>query len=231
MNPWQRPDAANGSTGDMQLDPRARLIRSPRARLIHGPRGTARPSPTRPERVHTAARRPGQGSLFRLLATALLPVLAMLGVLLPASQAEAQSPPRVTSVAFTNSPMEGDTYEVGEAIEVAVQFDAAVTVTGSPRLALAIGSRTRLADHAGGGQSALYFSYTVQASDRDTNGAAVPANAIRLDGATITAAEGAVNPSQAARAPRRPAFPNPIPMPTWLELGPGSIWHSATRSA
>ena len=47
----------------------------------------------------------------------------------------------------------------------------------------------------------------------------------------MRAAEGSVNPAQAAAAPGSPAFASPMPMPTWLEVGPGSIWQSATRSA
>ena len=44
-------------------------------------------------------------------------------------------------------------------------------------------------------------------------------------------ADGAVKPSHAASAPAYPAFVSPMPTPTWLDVGPGSIWHSATRSA
>ena len=44
-------------------------------------------------------------------------------------------------------------------------------------------------------------------------------------------ADGAVKPTQAATAPAKPDLVSPIPIPTWLEVGPGSIWHRATRSA
>ena len=53
--------------------------------------------------------------------------------------------PRVTSVSIMSSPGRGDTYELGEAFEVQVEFDRAVTVTGNPRVALMIGSEKRYA--------------------------------------------------------------------------------------
>ena len=42
---------------------------------------------------------------------------------------------RVTNAAFTNAPSDG-MYGLGDVIEVSVTFDAAVDVTGSPRIAL-----------------------------------------------------------------------------------------------
>lgn len=49
--------------------------------------------------------------------------------------------------------------------------------------------------------------------------------------ATRAMAEGSVNPSQAAMAPGSPARKIPIATPTWLLVGPGKNWQSATRSA
>ena len=43
-------------------------------------------------------------------------------------------------------------------------------------------------------------------------------------------ADGSVNPIQAATAPGSPALARPMPIPTWLEVGPGSIWQNATRA-
>ncbi len=39
--------------------------------------------------------------------------------------------------------------------------------------------------------------------------------------ATISTAEGSVNATNAANAPRVPARCSPSPKPTWLEAGPG----------
>ncbi len=87
-------------------------------------------------------------------------------------------------------PARGDTYELGETVEVEVEFDRAVMATGEPQVALTIGAETRHAAFGGWGRETLYFDYTVQAGDRDEDGISVPANALELNGGTITAADG-----------------------------------------
>ena len=99
-------------------------------------------------------------------------------------------PPRVRDISFISSPARGDTYELGETVEVLVEFDGAVQATGDPLVALTIGKRTRHAALSGWSSHALYFDYTVQAGDRDEDGISIPANALNLDGGTITAADG-----------------------------------------
>ena len=101
------------------------------------------------------------------------------------------APPWVTYIALVSSPARGDTYEMGEEVEVAVEFDRAVTVTGSPQVGLTIGTQTRRAEYSGWGRRSLFFSYTVQASDRDEDGISIAANALLLNGGTVMAAEGA----------------------------------------
>ena len=98
--------------------------------------------------------------------------------------------PGVKRVALISSSAEGDTYGLGETVEVVVDFDRAVTATGGPQVALTIGTRTRHATFSGWGSESLYFSYTVQEEDRDEDGISVPANALVLNGGTITAAFG-----------------------------------------
>ena len=101
-------------------------------------------------------------------------------------------PPAVSGVAFSGSPASGDTYELGETIAVTVTFDKPVTVSGSPEVALTIGSRTRqgaFSSPSATGVTTLAFRYPVQANDRDADGIAIPANAIRLNGAAITDAD------------------------------------------
>ena len=99
-------------------------------------------------------------------------------------------PPRVRGISLSSSPARGDTYELGETVEVLVEFDGAVQATGDPLVALTIGKRTRHAALSGWSSHALYFDYTVQAGDRDEDGISIPANALYLDGGTITAADG-----------------------------------------
>ena len=104
--------------------------------------------------------------------------------------------PAVSRMFFSSYPADGDTYQFGEAIRVEVVFDRPVTVTGSPRVDLTIGSATRAASFASGAGSdvtALSFEYLVQAADRDTDGISIAANALGLAGGTIRAADGAAD--------------------------------------
>ena len=100
------------------------------------------------------------------------------------------TPPAVRDIGFTSFPARGDTYELGETIELRIEFDAAVTVTGWPHVALSIGTQTRHAPLSGWGSHSLYFDYTVQRTDRDEDGISIAANALLLSGGTITNADG-----------------------------------------
>ena len=113
------------------------------------------------------------------------------------------TPPRVTNISFISSPARSDTYQLGETVEVVVEFDGAVKATGDPRLALTVGQQTRYATFSGWGSAALYFSYTVQAGDRDDDGIGIAADALVLSGGTITAADGVTEAvlTHAAMAP------------------------------
>ena len=102
----------------------------------------------------------------------------------------AVTPPRVRHILFESSPSRGDTYELGETINVTVEFDGAVQASQEPQLALTIGTRTRHATKYGWSSHSLRFQYTVQEDDRDDDGIAIPANALVLKGGTITAADG-----------------------------------------
>ena len=94
--------------------------------------------------------------------------------------------PAVSGTAIASSPASGDTYELGEQISVTVTFSRPVAVTGTPQLALTIGTATRQANYASGtGTASLTFSYTVQASDRDTDGISVAATALTLNSGSI----------------------------------------------
>ena len=53
--------------------------------------------------------------------------------------------PAVEGISIISSPERGDTYELGETVEVRVDFDGAVRTTGNPQVALTIGTRTRYA--------------------------------------------------------------------------------------
>ena len=97
----------------------------------------------------------------------------------------------VSSVAPVSEPVSGDTYKRGEMIEIAVTFGKPVTVTGTPRLALAVGTATRQAGYVrGSGTNRLVFEYTVGSGDADTDGVAIAADSLALNGGTIRDADG-----------------------------------------
>ena len=98
--------------------------------------------------------------------------------------------PAVSAITFHDSPARGDTYERGERVQVEVRFDRAVKATGHPHVALIVGTQTRYATYASWSGLSLYFDYTVQETDRDDDGIGIAANALALDGGTITAADG-----------------------------------------
>ena len=100
------------------------------------------------------------------------------------------TPPGVRDIAFDSSPARGDTYGLGETVEVVVEFDRSVTATGSPQIALTIGSQTRHATLSAWSRQSLFFDYTVQEADRDEDGISIAANSLLLNGGTITAAVG-----------------------------------------
>ena len=102
------------------------------------------------------------------------------------------TPPTVTGFAVTSSPphaaepapaAQRATYTRGQTITVRASLDQAVTVTGSPALALAIGGTTRQATAAASsGNAYVDFSYTVAATDLDTDGIGIHAGALSLPG-------------------------------------------------
>ena len=107
-------------------------------------------------------------------------------LLLGAAAAEAQTAPYVLAQSRVSEP---GTYNLGETISVSLTFNVAVTVTGTPQLALVIGTDTapRANYVSGSGTQTLQFDYEVAAGDEDTDGITVPTNALTLNGGTISA--------------------------------------------
>ena len=93
--------------------------------------------------------------------------------------------PTVSSVAFTSTPASGqnNTYKKDDVIDVTVTFSEAVTVTGTPKIDLTIGSTMRKADYKSGSTTTtLLFQYTVQITDEDKDGATIDENGLKVDG-------------------------------------------------
>jgi len=93
--------------------------------------------------------------------------------------------PAITTV----TPPWNNTYAAGQNLDFTVTFNEAVTVTGTPRITLTVGSAPVTATFLGTIGNTLTFRYTVQAGDTDTDGIAV-AGSVALNGGTIRDAVG-----------------------------------------
>ena len=91
--------------------------------------------------------------------------------------------PTVNSLAFTST----GPYRVGDNIEVTLTMSETVTITGTPRLTLVVGTTDKIMSyHSGSGTKALTFRYTVATGDGDdTNGVSVKTNSLSLNGGTM----------------------------------------------
>ncbi len=131
--------------------------------------------------------------VVRRLLSALGLVLVVAGLVVAGSPvvANAQTP-NVSGVSISSDPGADSAYAEGNTIEVKVDFDQSVDVTGTPRVALGIGTQTRQADYAtGSGTTSLRFRYTVVVADADADGISIGASALALNGGTIQIAGGA----------------------------------------
>ena len=107
--------------------------------------------------------------------------------------------PAVSGVAIASSPADGSSYATDENIDVEVTFNYPVTVTGTPRLALGIGSATRQAAYRTHSGSTASFRYQASAADIDRDGISIAADALTLNGGGIEGLERRRGPR-----PRRP---------------------------
>ena len=102
------------------------------------------------------------------------------------------SAPSVTGVSVVSSPASGDTYLLGETIRIRATFDQPVQVIGTPRLSIdmdpAAWGTKQAAYESGGDTSSLTFSHTVVEPNYSTQGIAVLANTLALNGGTIRSA-------------------------------------------
>ena len=85
--------------------------------------------------------------------------------------------PTITNVAVTSTPETGDTYGLGEEIQITVTFSEAVEVSDpGPGFVFSLGAsgdisrKTPASYKSGSGTTALLFAYTVQVGDYDDNG-------------------------------------------------------------
>ena len=93
--------------------------------------------------------------------------------------------PTVSSLAITSDAGEDDTYDTGDVIEVTVTFSESVVVTGAPQLGIDIGGSAKTAAYSSASGAAVTFSYTVAEGDTASDGIAIGANKLSLNGGTI----------------------------------------------
>ena len=142
--------------------------------------------PPEPSAAPTGARdRARSRRPARALRTLAVFLVALAGLFALPAPAEAQAP-HILSI---NKVSADGTYYLGDTISLRVAFSAAVTVTGTPQLALMIGTDTtpRANYASGSGTTQLQFDYEVVAGDEDTDGIRAIANGLALNGGTITA--------------------------------------------
>ena len=101
-------------------------------------------------------------------------------------------PPAVTGVEVSSDAGADDTYGLGDTISITVTFDEAVGVTGTPRLKIDMDPAhwgEKWAGYNGGsGGNALTFVHVVVQPNLSTQGIAVLANTLELNGGTIRSA-------------------------------------------
>ena len=105
--------------------------------------------------------------------------------------------PTVEMVRITSNAGSDQTYAVDDLIEVTVTFDETVVVTGTPRLTLNVGGRSRTANYQDVTGAAVRFEYKVVSSDTAPYGVSIDAN--RLSSGTIR--DGAQNNAVLNHAP------------------------------
>ncbi|CAH0240659.1 hypothetical protein SRABI118_02706 [Massilia sp. Bi118] len=95
--------------------------------------------------------------------------------------------PYPAMVSYVDAVQGNGSYKAGATIDIRVNFDNVVDVTGTPRLLLETGATDRYATYVSGtGSTALIFRYTVQAGDKASD-LDYKDTAIDLNGGTIKA--------------------------------------------
>ena len=98
-------------------------------------------------------------------------------------------------------------YHAGEKLLIAVTFSEKVAITGTPRIALTVGSSARSASYDSSNplntDAVKYFSYTIAAGETDSDGISIAANALVRNGGSIRdASDNAAKLDSKARSRR-----------------------------
>ena len=93
--------------------------------------------------------------------------------------------PTISSISITSDPGDDDTYVEDDSIEITVTFSEYVIITGTPQLELDLDGTATTADYRSTSGAAVVFSYAVAAADIDTDGIAIGADKLTLNGGSI----------------------------------------------
>ena len=119
--------------------------------------------------------------------------------------------PTVTGVTVVSDPGEDDTYVLNDVIRIRVTFSETVSVSGNPRLKIdmdpADWGEKWAAYEGGSGTNSLTFTHTVVEPNLSTQGIAVLADSLELNGGGIASVSASVS---ADLSPRRTG-PRPRP--------------------
>ena len=97
----------------------------------------------------------------------------------------------VTSIDLTSAAGTDETYAIGDVVTATVTLSEAVSLTGTPQLELDVGAAPRTADCAlAADTTKLECTYTIVADDEDTDGIAIEANKLSLNGASLSKTSG-----------------------------------------
>ncbi|MYD85138.1 MAG: hypothetical protein F4Y14_02530, partial [Acidobacteria bacterium] len=102
---------------------------------------------------------------------------------------QAQTTPTVTAVAITSGAGPDQTYALGHHVRVTLTFSEAVNVSGTPQVAIdmdpADWGTKQAAYSSGSGSAQLTFAHNVVEPNYSSQGVAVLANSLKLNGGTI----------------------------------------------
>ena len=93
--------------------------------------------------------------------------------------------PTVSSISISSSSGADSIYGAGDVITGTINWSEAVTVTGSPRIAIQGLTSKYLTYASGSGSTSTTFTYTVVNGDLDRDGFAITADSLALNGGTI----------------------------------------------
>jgi len=139
-----------------------------------------------PPRVTSASQR---FLLLGLAATLSAALIALAALFLGSELASGQSAPTVTSVVVSSTPAADQTYALGDKVRIRLTFSELVVVTGTPRLKIdmdpAHWGQKWATYNSGSGAAYLDFIHEVVEPNFSTQGIAVLANTLQLNGGAI----------------------------------------------